>query len=442
MTGATINFDRIKQKLQRHDPLKYTGRITRVVGVTVECTGITAALGELCEIRYPHGRESVIAELIGFKEDRSVLMPLDEFGGIGPGSEVVPLGHRLTVKAGPFLLGRVLDGLGRPIDGLGDFPPGVEVPVNRPAPLPLTRCSITEPMSTGVRAIDGFLTLGKGQRVGIFSGSGVGKSTLLGKVARESRADVNVIALTGERGREVRAFIEENLGKSGLARSVVVAATSDRSPLMRFKGAFVATAIAEYFRDQGKDVILMMDSITRFAMSAREIGLAMGEPPTAKSYPPSLFSCLPKLFERLGNTDAGSITGIYTVLVEGDDLNDPVADTARSLLDGHIVLSRELANRHHYPAVDVLGSISRIMDRVVDKEHFNAVGGLREIMATYEANVDLINIGAYKAGTNPLIDKAIAMDEALRSFLKQDTEEGCGFESTVTQIKALAGDMQ
>lgn len=437
-----MNINRLKQTLKQHEPVKYTGRITRVVGVTVECTGITAALGDLCEIRFPGGTGGILAELVGFKEDRSVLMPLDEFGGIGPGSEVVPLNRRLGVKAGDFLLGRVLDGLGRPIDGKGDLPPTPEVPVTRPAPLPLSRAPITEAMSTGIRSIDGFLTLGKGQRVGIFSGSGVGKSTLLGKIARESRADVNVIALTGERGREVRSFIEESLGSEGLKRSVVVAATSDRSPLMRFKGAYVATAIAEHFRDQGKDVIFMMDSVTRFAMSAREIGLAMGEPPTAKSYPPSLFSNLPKLFERLGNTERGSITGIYTVLVEGDDMNDPVADSARSLLDGHIVLSRELANRHHYPSVDVLGSISRIMDRVVDERHLAASGKLRDMMATYEANADLINIGAYKAGTNEKIDRAIGLVEPLDTFLKQDVIEGSGLEATVNRLKDLAGDQE
>jgi flagellum-specific ATP synthase len=440
--GGTINLNRLKQTLNQFEPIKFTGRITRVVGVTVECTGIQAALGDLCLIRFPGSREGIMAELVGFKEDRSVLMPLDELDGIGPGSEVVPLGRCLGVKAGPFLLGRVLDGLGRPIDGGDPFPAAQEIPVIRPAPMPLDRSSIDEPLSTGVRALDGFMTVGKGQRVGIFAGSGVGKSTLLGKIARESRADVSVIALVGERGREVRAFIEDNLGQSGLARSVVVAATSDRSPLMRFKGAYVATAIAEYFRDQGKDVILMMDSITRFAMSAREIGLAMGEPPTAKSYPPSLFSNLPRLFERLGNTDKGSITGIYTVLVEGDDLNDPVADSARSLLDGHVVLSRDLANRHHYPAVDVLGSVSRIMDRIVDPGHVEAAGRLREIMAVYEANADLINIGAYKEGSNPLIDKAIGIMTPLDAFLKQDVTEGCGYESTLMQLKQLAGEIR
>jgi len=438
--GTTLNLNRFKQTLSTHDPVKFTGRITRVVGVTVECTGISAALGDLCEVRFPGGRESMVAEVVGFKEDRSVLMPLDEMGGIGPGSEVVPLNRSLGVKAGNFLLGRVVDGLGRPIDGLGDLPPAKEVSVARQAPLPMARTSITEPMSTGVRSIDGFMTLGKGQRVGIFSGSGVGKSTLLGKIAKEARADVNVIALVGERGREVRAFIEENLGQEGLAKSVVVAATSDRSPLMRFKGAYTATAIAEYFRDQGQDVILMMDSVTRFAMAAREIGLAMGEPPTTKSYPPSLFSSLPKLFERLGNTAKGSITGIYTVLVEGDDLNDPVADSVRSLLDGHIVLSRDLANRNHYPAVDVLSSVSRIMDRVVDKKHQTAAGDLREILATYEANADLINIGAYKSGTSSLIDNAIAMDVPMRTFLKQDTGEASGFEDSIGRLMNLSGE--
>ncbi|MFH1999848.1 MAG: FliI/YscN family ATPase [Planctomycetota bacterium] len=437
MTGVSMNLNTLKQTLKKHEPLKYTGRVTRVVGVTVECTGIQTALGNLCRICFPGNRNGVLAELVGFKEDRSVLMPLDEPDGIGPGSEVIPLDRRLGVKVGPFLLGRLLDGLGRPIDGLGEFPDAPEVPVTRNAPMPLERASIREPMQTGIRSIDGFMTLGKGQRIGIFSGSGVGKSTLLGKIARESQADINVIALMGERGREVRAFIEDNLGEEGLARSVVVAATSDRSPLMRFKGAFVATAIAEYFRDLGKDVMLMMDSVTRFAMSAREIGLAMGEPPTAKSYPPSLFSHLPKLFERLGNTAKGSITGIYTVLVEGDDLNDPVADSARSLLDGHIVLSRELANRFHYPAVDVLSSVSRIMDRVVDASHLKALGKLREILATYAANADLINIGAYRAGSSPLIDKAIAMIGPLNTFLKQDTSETSSFEDTVSLLLKL-----
>ncbi len=439
MKPSVIDVSRFKQTLSRHKPLKYTGRITRVVGVTVECTGITPILGELCEIRAQAGTETVLAEAVGFKEDISVLMPLDEPGGIRQGSEVVTLGRCLGVKAGEFLLGRVLDGLGRPIDGRGALPGVPEVLVTRPAPLPMSRSPIVEPMGTGIRAIDGFATLGKGQRVGIFSGSGVGKSTLLGKIARESRADVNVIALVGERGREVRAFIEDNLGAKGLEHSVVVAATSDRSPLMRFKGAFVATAIAEYFRDQGKDVMFMMDSITRFAMSCREIGLAMGEPPTAKSYPPSLFSLLPRLFERLGNTGEGSITGIYTVLVEGDDLNDPVADSARSLLDGHLVLDRGLANRHHYPALDILGSVSRIMERVVDAGHIEAAGRLRELLATYESNEDLINIGAYKKGTNPMVDKALEMIGPLRSYLKQDISEGCGFEDAVSKLLELGG---
>ena len=441
MSKMRLDMDRVRNALDRHETVRYTGRITRVVGITVECSGIAASLGELCAIRLPLENEPVYAEVVGFKEDRTVLMPLDVMEGIGQGSEVIPLGRRLGVRAGDFLLGRVLDGLGRPIDGLEPFPPGPEAPVTRPAPLPMVRASIREPMGTGVRSIDGFMTLGKGQRVGIFAGSGVGKSTLLGKIAREARSDVNVIALVGERGREVRAFIEENLGKSGLARSVVVAATSDRSPLMRFKGAYAATAIAEYFRDRGHDVMLMMDSVTRFAMAAREIGLAMGEPPTAKSYPPSLFTHLPQLFERVGNTNAGSITGIYTVLVEGDDMNDPVADSVRSLLDGHVVLSRELANRNHYPAVDVLKSVSRIMNRVVSAEHLTGAGKLREILATYEANADLIHIGAYKAGSNPLIDRSIALNEPLKAFLRQDTIEGSGFEDTLKQVTNLAGEV-
>ncbi|HXG24549.1 MAG TPA: FliI/YscN family ATPase, partial [Chthonomonadales bacterium] len=364
-----IDLTRYRERLARFDPVKTNGRVVQVIGLVIESVGPPAMIGEICEIRSDRQRPPIPAEVVGFRENRVLLMPLGVMEGIKPGSEVVALRKTQHVPVGDDLLGRVLDGLGNPMDGHGPIRSQARYPVNASPPNAMSRTRITEPLGMGVRAIDGCLTIGKGQRVGIFAGSGVGKSTLLGMLARNSEADVNVVALTGERGREVRDFIEESLGKEGLRRSVVIVATSDQPALVRIKAALVATAIAEYFRDQDKDVILMMDSLTRLAMAQREIGLAIGEPPTTRGYTPSVFALLPRLLERAGTGPRGSITGLYTVLVEGDDMNEPVADTARSILDGHIVLSRTLAQRNHYPAIDVLQSVSRIMPSVTTPEH-------------------------------------------------------------------------
>jgi flagellum-specific ATP synthase len=384
-----------------------------------------------------HGRPPVIAEVVGFKQDRALLMPLGETAGIQPGTPVVAIHSPFTVPIGRGLLGRVIDGLGRPLDGLGPLPRTRAALHERFSPHPLRRPTITETLQTGVRAVDGLLTVGKGQRMGIFAGSGVGKSTLLGMLARNTTSDVSVIALIGERGREVRDFIEHNLGPEGLARSVVIASTSDHPPLVRLKGAWTATTIAEAFRDEGLDVTLLMDSVTRLAMAQREVGLAIGEPPAMRAYPPSVFALLPKLLERAGTSETGTITGFYTVLVEGDDLNEPITDTVRSILDGHIVLSRALAGENHYPAIDVLGSVSRLMTELASPEHREAAGKFREIMATYERSKDLINIGAYAKGSNPYIDKAIALLPEIRAFLRQDGDDVTLLDDTVQRIARL-----
>ena len=395
------------------------------------------SIGDACLIEArPEGRQ-VRAEVVGFRGESVLLMALGEIGGVSPGVSVTADGHPLRVHVGHELLGRVLGGLGQPIDGRG--PTGAKRTRSLIAtpPDPLTRQRIAEPLATGIRCIDGLLTCGKGQRVGIFSGSGVGKSILLGMIARNCEADLNVIALIGERGREVRDFIEKDLGPEGLKKSIVVAVTSDQAALIRLKGALLATTIAEYFRDLGLDVMLMMDSITRVAMAQREIGLAVGEPPATKGYPPSVFAFLPKLLERSGTSAVGSITGLYTVLVEGDDMTEPVADAARSILDGHINLSRKLASENHYPAIDVLDSVSRVMIDVVDPEHRGGGARVREVLATHRDAEDLINIGAYVKGSNPRIDFAISRIEAIREFLRQDIGDRTDYSQTVGQLKAL-----
>jgi flagellum-specific ATP synthase len=391
----------------------------------------------VCEIHFQRTRPPIFAEVVGFRRDRVLLMPLGEMEGITPGSQVVATGMVHKIPVGECLLGRVLDGLGRPMDGGPPVLSEILYPVNRQPPNALTRQRITEAISLGVRAIDGLLTVGRGQRIGIFAGSGVGKSTLLGMIARYTSADVNVIALTGERGREVREFMEEDLGEEGLKRSVVVVATSDQPALLRIKAAMVATTIAEYFRDQGMNVLLMMDSVTRLALAQREVGLAIGEPPATRGYTPSMFALLPRLLERAGTSDRGAITGLYTVLVEADDMNEPVADTVRGILDGHIVLSRALAHRNHYPAIDVLASVSRVMPQITDEEHRQAAAQVRKVLADYTEAEDLINIGAYQQGSNPDIDYALRYIGKVREFLQQDKREGCPLEQTIQRMKTL-----
>lgn len=414
---------------------KRKGRVENVVGLTIESAGPEAKLGDLCRI-YPAQEEykPIMAEVVGFKDRKTLLMPCDKTDGIGLGCIVENVGEPLTVPVSNDLLGKVLDGLGR-IDG--NYAAGTPYSVEAQPPDPMDRKIIADVLPLGVKAIDGLMTVGKGQRIGVFAGSGVGKSTLMGMFARNTKADINVIALIGERGREVREFVERDLGEEGMRRSVVVVATSDKSALERNKAAKTATAIAEYFRDQGKDVLLMMDSLTRFSMAQREIGLASGEPPVSRGYPPSVYSEMPKLLERAGCARTGSITGLYTVLVDGDDMNEPITDTARSILDGHIMLTRKLANRNHYPAVDVLQSISRCMSMVASGEHKAAAGKLKNIMATYNEAEDLINIGAYKRGSNPNIDRAINKIDQVNEYLLQDTDAKFTFEESVEQLEAL-----
>lgn len=414
------------------------GRVTRVVGLVIEAVGLDVAKGELCKVRSLSHPASVLAEVVGFHERGVLLMPLGEVDGIHPGSAVEPLGRSFGVAVGPGLLGRTLDGLGQPMDGLGPLGPTVRVPLVADPPNPLTRRSITEPMATGVRALDGVLTMGRGQRIGIFSGSGVGKSTLLGMIARHAQADVNVIALLGERGREVRDFIQNSLGPEGLARSVVVVATGDQSALVRARGALVATAIAEYFRDQDKQVLLMLDSVTRVAMAWREIGLAVGEPPTTRGYPPSAFAALPRLLERAGNGPRGGITGIYTVLVEGDDFNEPVADHVRGVLDGHVVLSRRLAAAGHFPAIEITDSVSRIRDHIVSADQRDAANALASLVAAYRDKEDLIAVGAYARGSDPQTDAAVQLRPAINEFLRQSPGEPSDFGETRDALLALA----
>ena len=430
-----FDVDALQEKLKQCNTILLKGKVTQVIGLVIESIGPTVILGELCYIK---SREQNIikAEVVGFKEGKVLLMPLGVLAGIGPGCEVIASEQTLSVKVGESLLGRILDGLGNPMDGLGPLNESLSYPLENMPPPPLTRARIRDKLSVGVRAIDGLLSFGSGQRIGIMAGSGVGKSTLLGMIARNTEADINVIALIGERGREVREFIERDLGEEGLKRSVVVVATSDQPALVRLKGALTATAIAEYFRDQGKRVVLMMDSVTRFAMAQREVGLTVGEPPATRGYTPSVFAMLPKLLERTGPSDVGSITGIYTVLVEGDDMNEPIADTVRGILDGHIVLSRHIAAQNHYPAIDILASVSRVMLEIVEKNHWDAAQQLRKVLATYKEAEDLINIGAYVNGSNANIDMAIAKIESARKFLQQGVYEVDNFDSTITQLCA------
>ena len=414
------------------------GKVVNIVGLTIESLGPEARLGDICLI-YPDVKENtkpIMAEVVGFKDKRTLLMPYEVVEGVGFGSMVENTGEALMVKVGDELLGQTLDGLGRLTEG-GASVGGKLYSVEAPPPDPMSRDIIDDVLPLGVKAVDGLITVGKGQRLGIFAGSGVGKSTLLGMFARNTKADVNVIALIGERGREVREFVERDLGPEGMRRSVVVVATSDKPALERNKAAKTATAIAEYFRDQGKDVLLMMDSLTRFSMAQREIGLASGEPPVSRGYPPSVYSEMPKLLERAGRSEKGSITGLYTVLVDGDDFNEPITDTARSILDGHIMLSRQLAHRNHYPAIDILQSISRCMSQIVDREHKKAAGRLKNVLATYNEAEDLINIGAYKNGSNPNIDYAIEKIEAVNSFLMQMVEDKFTFEESVRMMEEL-----
>lgn len=425
--------------VQHVAPFDYTGQVTQVVGTLLEAEVPGTSVGTLCEVSAGQGRKPVLAEVVGFRGSRNLLMPLHDVVGINHGSKVRPVRREVSVAVGPDLLGRVLGPMGEPIDGKGALSARKRMSIFRDAPDPLSRQRIREPLALGVRAIDSTLTLGKGQRIGIMAGTGVGKSTLLGMIARRARADVNVIALVGERGREVREFIEEALGPEGMARSVVVVATGDASPVLRVKAAFVATTIAEYFRDRGRDVMFMMDSVTRLAMAQREIGLAAGEPPTSRGYTPSVFSMLPRLLERCGsNISGGSMTGIYTVLVEGDDFNDPISDAARGILDGHIVLTRELAARNHFPAIDVLGSTSRVMKSVVHPQQVADAGLLRELMAIYRDAEELVNIGAYRAGSNPRIDRSLELIQPIRDFLRQGQDEDADVEDTLHKLAELA----
>lgn len=423
-------------KLTEKTFYKKLGRVTKIVGLTIESIGPDARLNDLCIIRPADSSACLYAEVVGFKDDRVLLMPFESVDGIGPGCIVENMEHPLTVKVSDELLGHTLDGLGNPTDGT-QITGYNEYPVEAAPPDPMDRVIISEVLPLGVKAVDGLLTVGKGQRIGIFAGSGVGKSTLMGMFARNTKADINVIALIGERGREVREFVERDLGPEGMKRSVVVVATSDKPALIRNKAAKTATAIAEYFRDQGRDVLLMMDSLTRFSMAQREIGLASGEPPVTRGYPPSVYSEMPKLLERAGMAEKGSITGLYTVLVDGDDFNEPITDTARSILDGHIILNRKLVQKNHYPAIDVLQSISRCMSQIATKEHKKFAGKLKQVLATYNEAEDLINIGAYKAGSNKAIDYAIEKIDVVNEYVCQQTDEKFSFEEEVSLLQSL-----
>ena len=428
-----IHFDRYEALLDR-SYVKHLGKVAKVVGLTIESIGPMAKLNDLCLIRSNSAAGVVKAEVVGFRDDRVLLMPYDNVEGVGLGSWVENTGAPLQVPVSEELLGLTLDGVGEPMNADSLGADCAHYSVEAAPPDPLSRKIIDEVLTLGVKAVDGLLTIGKGQRIGIFAGSGVGKSTLMGMFARNTKADINVIALIRERGREVREFIERDLGEEGMRRSVVVVATSDKPALIRKKAAQTATAIAEYFRDQGKDVLLMMDSLTRFSMAQREIGLASGEPPVSRGYPPSVYAQMPKLLERAGNSDRGSITGLYTVLVDGDDFNEPITDTARGILDGHIVLSRQMAQKNHYPAIDILQSISRVMSSIITKEHKVAAGKMKQVLATYQEAEDLINIGAYKAGSNPDIDFAIDKIRAVNAFLQQQTDEKYTFEESLQQM--------
>ena len=433
-----INLEKFNTAIDHCKSMNMIGKVVQIVGLVIECNGPNVSMGELC---YVHSHfedvEPLPAEVVGFREGYVLLMPLGETKGIGPGCQVVSAQKVLQVKVGPELLGRVIDGLGNPIDGKGPILCQKEYPIQADPPAPLERPVIKDSLYVGVRAIDGLITMGQGQRIGIMAGSGVGKSTLLSMIARNTEADISVIALVGERGREVKEFIERDLGEEGLKRSVVVVATSDKPALVRIKGALTATAIAEYFRDRGRKVVLVMDSVTRFAMAQREVGLTVGEPPATRGYTPSVFALLPRLLERAGTSAKGSITGIYTVLVDGDDMNEPIADAVRSILDGHIVLSRNIAAQNHFPAIDVLASVSRVMSAVVPKEHMEANRKLRALMAVYKEAEDLIHIGAYVKGSSPKIDEAVQKIDAINDFLCQGVFEVQSFEETIQRLEGI-----
>ncbi len=430
-------FEEIIRQVRQAETIGHTGKIENIVGMSIEASGGRAAVGDICRIYSGESGGQIPAEVVGFKNDRMLLMPYAEMTGISSGNFVRNTGHQLRLRVGPFLKGRIINALGQPIDDKGPFEGGDTYYLGSSYINPLTRPPIRERMEFGVKAIDSLLTIGKGQRMGIFAGSGVGKSTLMGMIAKYVKADINVIALVGERGREVLEFVEKDLGPEGMARSVLVVATSDQPAMLRKKCPTVATGIAEYFRDQGLDVLLMMDSLTRFAMAQREVGLAIGEPPVSRGYTPSIYAELPKLLERSGNFKTGSITGIYTVLVEGDDTNEPIADTVRGILDGHIVLSRGLAAANHYPAIDIGASISRLMVELVDDRHKQIASRLRDIMSTYNQNADLVSIGAYKSGSNPKLDFALTKIDKINEFLKQGTQEVFTYEQCLEQMNRI-----
>nr|WP_320050082.1 FliI/YscN family ATPase [uncultured Desulfuromonas sp.] len=434
-------MSQIEARIRSCNTLRVWGKVTKIVGLVIEGYCPSSSVGTMCEVLPLTGGDPIAAEVVGFREGLALLMPLGELRGLGPGSLIRVLRTSATMPVGDAMLGRVLDAMGQAIDGLPSPVLDQEMPVYALPPGPMQRKKISEPLDLGVRAINGLLTCGRGQRMGIMAGSGVGKSVLLGTMAKHSQSDINVIALIGERGREVREFIERDLGEEGLARSVVLVATSDQSPLLRMRGAFVATTLAEYFCQQGHNVLLMMDSVTRFAMAMREVGLAIGEPPTTKGYTPSVFATLPKLLERAGSFKGqGSITGLYTVLVEGDDMNEPIADSVRSILDGHIVLSRDLAAKNHYPCIDILHSASRVMRDIVDSDHAQCAAQIREILATHKEAEDLINIGAYVAGSNAKIDYAISRIDAVNQFLRQGMDERDDLIGTVDAMNKLVLD--
>lgn len=435
-----VDYAKYHHHLSSVSTYNIKGKVTELTGIVVRAVVPGVRMGELCYIVPHHNDKPIKSEVVGFRDQEVLLMPLGELEGIGLGNDVIPTGHILTVRVGEGLLGRILDGLGEPLDFDTKGPIvncNEEYPVTASPPEAMKRERVTKPISVGVKAIDAMLTIGEGQRVGFFAAAGVGKSTIIGMMARNTEADVNVICLVGERGREVRDFIEESLGEEGLARSVLVISTSDQPSLVRLKAAYVATAIAEYFRDQGKKVMLMMDSITRFARALREVGLAVGEPPARQGFTPSVFSTLPRLLERSGNSDKGSITAFYTILVAGDDMNEPIADESRSILDGHIILSRALAARGQYPAIDISESVSRVMDSIIDDEHKQCAQKLREIVANYEKERDLILIGAYEEGSDPKVDYAIEKIEEVNNFLKQDVHDKISFEDSVEQLKQI-----
>ena len=436
------NKEKYLEIIDKTETIKQIGKITEIIGLTIEADGPKSSIGDLCYIYNDYNGTPTMAEVVGFKKDKILLMPLASPDGIRPGAMVINTGGAMRVGVGTQLIGRVLNGLGEPIDTLGDIRFSEYRSTRADAINPLKRKRITDALALGIRSVDGFATVGKGQRMGIFAGSGVGKSTTLGMMAKNTSADLNVIALIGERGREVKEFIEEILGTEGMKRSIVIAATSEQPSLVKIKAAFVATTIAEYFRDKGMDVLFMLDSVTRIAMAQREVGLAIGEPPATRGYTPSVFAMMPKLMERAGTNENGTITGLYTVLVEGDDFNEPISDTARSILDGHIVLSRDLAHKNHYPAVDVLQSLSRVMSDVTTDEHRAAAGIVRNLLAVHRKNEDLINIGAYVTGSDPMCDKAIALMDHINDFLKQSTKDKIDYEETINnliEIGKLAG---